>query len=53
MKAIGVGDGSQRAGLRHDVLYISFDGPTTGSICRGDGGRAITVYGRNEVVRES
>jgi len=50
--ASGVGERLQREGLRHDGLYIS---------CRGDRhhidlaeltGKAITVYGQNEVVKD-
>jgi p-hydroxybenzoate 3-monooxygenase len=53
LNAMGVGDGLRRAGLRHEGLYISFQG------CRHridfaalTGGKAITVYGQNEVVRD-
>jgi p-hydroxybenzoate 3-monooxygenase len=53
LMALGVGDGLCRAGLRHEGLYVSFNG------CRHridlaelTGGRAITVYGQNEVVRD-
>src|SRR5262249_31128385 len=53
MNAIGVGDRLLREGLRHDGLYISFQG------CRHHinmseltGGKAITVYGQNEVVKD-
>jgi p-hydroxybenzoate 3-monooxygenase len=53
LKAMGVGAGLLRAGLRHEGLYVSFRG------CRHridladlTGGKAITVYGQNEVVRD-
>src|SRR5262245_50979797 len=53
MKEIGVGDRMASEGLRHDGFYIAFDG------CRHridmaalTGGRAITIYGQNEVVRD-
>ena len=53
LNAMGVGAGLQRAGLRHEGLYVSFGG------CRHridlaelTGGKAITVYGQNEVVRD-
>jgi p-hydroxybenzoate 3-monooxygenase len=53
MKAMGVGDGLQRAGLRHDGLFISFDGRRHRiDLSRLTGGKAITVYGQNEVVRD-
>jgi p-hydroxybenzoate 3-monooxygenase len=49
----GVGDRLQREGMRHDGVYIAF----AGSRHRIDfseltGGRAITIYGQNEVVRD-
>ena len=53
MIAMGVSGGLCRAGLRHEGLFISFLG------CRHridfadlTGGKAITVYGQNEVVRD-
>jgi p-hydroxybenzoate 3-monooxygenase len=53
MKEIGAGDRMAREGLRHDGFYIAFDG------CRHridmaalTGGRAITIYGQNEVVKD-
>jgi p-hydroxybenzoate 3-monooxygenase len=53
LHAMGVGAGLSRAGLRHEGLHISFNG------CRHridladlTGGKAITVYGQNEVVRD-
>jgi p-hydroxybenzoate 3-monooxygenase len=53
MKAMGVGAGLQRAGLRHEGLYISFDGRRHRIDLSGlTGGKAITVYGQNEVVRD-
>jgi p-hydroxybenzoate 3-monooxygenase len=53
MKAMGVGAGLQRAGLRHDGVYISFDGRRHRIDLSGlTGGKAITVYGQNEVVRD-
>src|SRR5262245_38194640 len=53
LHAMGVGDGLREAGLRHEGLHVSF----LGSRHRIDladltGGRAITVYGQNEVVRD-
>jgi p-hydroxybenzoate 3-monooxygenase len=51
--ALGVGAGLRRAGLRHEGLYVSFGG-TRHRIDLADltGGKAITVYGQNEVVRD-
>ena len=53
MMAMGVSTGLCRAGLRHDGLYISFQGQRH-HINFGEltGGKAITVYGQNEVVRD-
>jgi p-hydroxybenzoate 3-monooxygenase len=51
--AMGVGAGVQRKGLRHEGLYISFNGRRYRINLAGlTGGRAITVYGQNEVVRD-
>jgi p-hydroxybenzoate 3-monooxygenase len=53
LRAIGVGAGLERRGLRHEGVYVSFKG------CRHridmaelTGGKAITVYGQNEVVKD-
>ena len=53
MIAMGVSTGLCRAGLRHNGLYISFQGQRH-HINFGEltGGKAITVYGQNEVVRD-
>jgi p-hydroxybenzoate 3-monooxygenase len=51
--AIGVGDGVQQGGLRHDGLYLSFlERRHHINLTELTGGRAITVYGQNEVVRD-
>lgn len=51
--AMGVGDGLQREGLRHDGLYISFLGQRRHvDMAELTGGKAITVYGQNEVVKD-
>ena len=51
--AMGVGAGLQRRGLRHDGLYISFQGRRHRiDLADLTGGKAITVYGQNEVVRD-
>src|SRR5687767_13375948 len=53
LNAMGVGTGLRRAGLRHEGLYVSFLGRRH-RIDLDDltGGKAITVYGQNEVVRD-
>jgi p-hydroxybenzoate 3-monooxygenase len=51
--AMGVGGGVERAGLRHEGLYISFDSQRHRiDLAELTGGKAITVYGQNEVVRD-
>src|SRR5678815_4352984 len=51
MQAMGVGAGLQRAGLRHAGLYISFNALRHRiDLVELTGGKAITVYGQNEVV---
>jgi len=51
--AMGLGAGVQRNGLRHEGLYVSFNGRRHRIDLAGlTGGRAITVYGQNEVVRD-
>src|SRR5215510_11137336 len=53
MTAMGVGGGVQHAGLRHEGLYISFLGQRHRiNLAELTGGKAITVYGQNEVVRD-
>lgn len=53
MIAMGVGERLQRQGLRHDGLYISFDGRRHHiNMSELTGGKAITVYGQNEVVKD-
>jgi p-hydroxybenzoate 3-monooxygenase len=49
----GVGERLQREGLRHQGLYISFAGQRHHIDLAGlTGGKAITVYGQNEVVKD-
>jgi p-hydroxybenzoate 3-monooxygenase len=51
--AMGVGGRLQRCGLRHDGLYVSFQRRRHRiDMASLAGGRAITVYGQNEVVRD-
>lgn len=53
MKALGVSAGLERAGLRHEGVYISFDGRRHRiDFAELTGGKAITVYGQNEVVHD-
>jgi p-hydroxybenzoate 3-monooxygenase len=53
LNAVGVGEGLQRAGLRHEGLYVSFRGERHRIDLAGlTQGKAITVYGQNEVVRD-
>ena len=53
MKAMGVSDRLERAGLRHEGVYISFDGRRHRiDFTELTGGKAITVYGQNEVVHD-
>jgi p-hydroxybenzoate 3-monooxygenase len=53
MIAMGVGDRLKREGLRHDGLYISFKGRRHHiNMSELTGGKAITVYGQNEVVKD-
>ena len=53
LHAIGVGAGVQRAGLRHEGLYVSVLGQRHRiDLAALTGGKAITVYGQNEVVRD-
>lgn len=53
MIAMGVGERLQRQGLRHDGLYISFEGRRHHiDMSELTGGKAITVYGQNEVVKD-
>jgi p-hydroxybenzoate 3-monooxygenase len=50
---MGVGDGLQRTGLRHEGLYINFHGRRHRiDLADLTDGKAITVYGQNEVVRD-
>ena len=51
--ALGVSSGLCRLGLRHEGLYVSFGGRRHRiDLAELTGGKAITVYGQNEVVRE-
>ena len=53
MAAMGVGAGVQRGGLSHSGVYISFGGDRHRiDLAELTGGKRITVYGQNEVVRD-
>src|SRR5215204_6349 len=53
LHAMGVGANLQRHGLRHDGVYISFQGHRHHiNLTELTGGKAITVYGQNEVVKD-
>ncbi len=50
---VGLGERLAREGMRHEGLYLSFGGTRHRVDLAGlTGGRAITVYGQNEVVRD-
>jgi p-hydroxybenzoate 3-monooxygenase len=53
MNEVGAGDRLNREGLRHGGIYIAFNG-SRHHIPMDDltGGRAITIYGQNEVVKD-
>jgi p-hydroxybenzoate 3-monooxygenase len=53
MIGAGVGERLQREGMRHGGIYIAFGGSRHRIDLAGlTGGRAITIYGQNEVVRD-
>ncbi len=53
LNAMGVGAGLRQAGLRHEGLFISFLARRHRiDLADLTGGKAITVYGQNEVVRD-
>jgi len=53
LHAMGVGAELQRRGLRHEGVYLSFNGRRHRiDMTELSGGKAITVYGQNEVVRD-
>ena len=50
---VGLGDRLAREGMRHEGVYIAFGGTRHRVDLAGlTGGRAITVYGQSEVVRD-
>ena len=59
MHDVGVGERLAREGMRHEGIYIAFHDSGAGRQVRHridmaglTGGRAITVYGQNEVVKD-
>ena len=53
MHEAGVGDRLRREGMRHEGIYIRFGGARHRIDMAGlTGGRAITIYGQNEVVKD-
>lgn len=53
MTDMGVGARLQREGMRHDSLYLSFGGKRHHvPLAELTGGKAIYVYGQNEVVKD-
>jgi p-hydroxybenzoate 3-monooxygenase len=53
MIEMGVGERLKREGLRHEGLYFSFAGQRHHiNMAELTGGKAITVYGQNEVVKD-
>ena len=53
MTHMGVGERLRREGMRHEGLYISFEGQRHHiPLAELTGGKAITVYGQNEVVKD-
>ncbi len=53
MHEVGVGDRLAREGMRHDGIYIAFGGVRHRiDMAELTGGRAITIYGQNEVVHD-
>src|SRR5690348_10132025 len=53
MRETGVGARLDRQGLRHDGIYLAFAGLRHRiDMAELTGGRAITVYGQNEVVKD-
>jgi p-hydroxybenzoate 3-monooxygenase len=53
MHAVGVGDRLDREGMRHEGIYLRFGGARHRiDFAALTGGRAITIYGQNEVVKD-
>ena len=53
MREVGVAARLSREGLRHDGIYLAFNGARHRiDMAELTGGRAITIYGQNEVVHD-
>jgi p-hydroxybenzoate 3-monooxygenase len=53
LRDVGVGERLAREGMRHEGLHLAFGGARHRvDLADLTGGRAITVYGQNEVVRD-
>jgi p-hydroxybenzoate 3-monooxygenase len=53
MHETGVGERLRREGMRHEGIYVRFDGNRHRiNMAELTGGRAITIYGQNEVVKD-
>src|SRR3977135_3227458 len=53
MHEVGVGDRLAREGLRHEGIYVAFGGERHRiPMAELTGGRAITIYGQNEGVKD-
>jgi p-hydroxybenzoate 3-monooxygenase len=53
MNEVGLGGRLNAEGMRHEGIYIAFEGERHRiDLARMTGGRAITVYGQNEVVKD-
>src|SRR5690606_8029170 len=53
LREMGVGDRLAREGMRHEGVYLAFGGARHRIDMAGlTGGRAITIYGQNEVVKD-
>ena len=53
MIAAGVGERLRREGMRHDGIYIAFNGQRHRiDMAELTGGRSITIYGQSEVVKD-
>lgn len=53
MTETGVGDRLQREGMRHDGIHLAFNGRRHRiDMAELTNGRAITIYGQNEVVKD-
>jgi p-hydroxybenzoate 3-monooxygenase len=53
LRAVGLGERLSREGMRHEGLHIAVNGVRHRlDLSSLTGGRAITVYGQNEVVRD-